>query len=103
MNDLIRTKSVTERAHEVFSDELGKFPTGIKEFLKTGQHNNTWYELSSAYFDAFEKLADCASENIKRLGAPLFFLCRHSIELAIKEAIIKYKKKRRRCVESRWT
>jgi hypothetical protein len=48
--------------------------------------------VGGAYNDAFDLLAEklLAEWHYERVALPLFFLCRHSIELSIRGAIIEY-------------
>jgi hypothetical protein len=55
-------------------------------------YDKTWENFGDAYGEAFDMLAKAgmADGGSRRLALLLFFLCRHTIELDIKNAIIVY-------------
>jgi hypothetical protein len=59
-------------------------------------YNNTWEFVAYSYERAFQELARKVFEEgrhrVSNLSSPLFFLARHSVELAIKSTIDEYAK-----------
>jgi hypothetical protein len=82
--------------HSIFTAELERVPQRVRKFLgrdrAASQYDRTWENFAGAYADAFEALANAGAvkDSPKRLTPPLFYLCRHAIELEIKNAIIVY-------------
>lgn len=83
--------------HTIFSRELEALPSVVKPFLKhrprSDSYYTTWESFCGAYGRAFDSLSAMLLEEGRdpgQLGAPIFFLCRHSIELSIKWAIIEH-------------
>jgi hypothetical protein len=82
--------------HSIFSAELERIPKKMRRFLKRerppSSFEKTWENFSGAYGTAFNKLTKDALSNWSggQLALPLFFLCRHSMELSIKQAIVVY-------------
>ena len=90
------TQSSASDPHAIFSAELERIPTKMKTFLRRerapSSFEKTWENFEGAYGRAFDKLAEDALGNWSdgQLALPLAFLCRHSIELSIKGAIVAY-------------
>lgn len=82
--------------HEIFSAEIEHIPSRVKRFLRqapdTGGYEQTWEYFVGSYGGAFDLLAESTLPNWQsgQLAPPIFFLCRHSIELSIKSAIVEY-------------
>jgi hypothetical protein len=82
--------------HSIFSAELERIPKKMRRFLKWERppsgFNKTWENFAGAYGMAFDNLTEHALSNWSggQLALPLFFLCRHSMELSIKQAIVVY-------------
>ena len=83
-------------AHSIFSAELERIPLRVRPFLGRERQPNsyakTWENFAGAYHDAFEIMVEAAMTNDARgrLTLPLLYLCRHTLELDIKNAIIIY-------------
>jgi hypothetical protein len=83
--------------HTLFEEQLETIPSDVKKFLKKrkaqGEYAKTWEYFVGAYGMAFDRLA---KEELERwtgqsqLAEPLFFLCRHSIELSLKDTVREY-------------
>lgn len=83
--------------HTLFDEELKRVPSKIRPFLEkrraSGDYAKTWEYFVGAYGRAFDVLAQGELENWSghsQLTEPLFFLCRHSLELSLKDAIREY-------------
>lgn len=82
--------------HQTFTEEMQIVPAEMRKFLvrdrRPSSYDKTWENFSGAYGEAFDLLSGklLAEWHGSRLALPLFFLCRHSIELSIKRAIIEY-------------
>ncbi|MCA0035062.1 hypothetical protein [Mesorhizobium sp. B263B2A] len=81
--------------HSIFSDELDAIPGKLKKFLQSHpngpEYNKTWEYFASAYSRIFDKLATEALANWPSSEVAhevLFYLCRHSLELSLKNAIL---------------
>lgn len=64
----------------------------LKRERKPNSYAKTWENFGGAYHEAFEIIAEAAlAKNSQgRLTLPLLYLCRHTLELEIKNAIIVY-------------
>lgn len=88
--------SSVQDLHSIFSVELQRIPPKLRPFLgrerQGSSYAKTWENFAGAYDDAFELLVEAATakDRPERLKLPLFFLCRHALELSIKNAIIIY-------------
>jgi hypothetical protein len=92
--------------HTIFHEELDNLPSDVKRFINKrgsqGEYAKTLEYYTGAYGLAFDKLAAQELEGWagrSQLAEPLFFLCRHSIELSIKAAIREYSEPQRRIAE----
>ncbi len=89
-------KKVDVNPHQTFTDEMQNLPSEIRKFVVRDKqplaHNKTWENFCGVYGEAFNLLAEklLAEWHGSRLAIPLFFLCRHSVELSIKSAINEY-------------
>src|SRR5438874_8584744 len=76
--------------------ELEHVPAEMRKFLRRerapSSFEKSWENFEGAYGMAFDRLAEDALRNWSggQFALPLFFLCRHSIELSIKGAIVAY-------------
>jgi hypothetical protein len=83
-------------AHSIFSAELERVPLRVRLFLgrerQPSSYAKTWENFAGAYHDAFEIMVDAAmtKDARGRLTLPLLYMCRHTLELDIKNAIIVY-------------
>jgi|HubBroStandDraft_6_1064221.scaffolds.fasta_scaffold733641_2 hypothetical protein len=89
---------------DVFSEllemtEIERVPAKVRKFLHRepppGKYEKTWEYFSYGYSNGFEEFAKRALEiwpGREHLALPLFFLARHSIELALKDTILEYAK-----------
>jgi hypothetical protein len=82
--------------HSIFSAELERIPLWVRPFLarerQASSYAKTWENFAGAYHHAFEIVVQAAmtKDAQGRLKLPLLFLCRHTLELDIKNAIIIY-------------
>jgi hypothetical protein len=84
---------------EDFYDEIDNFGSEYSKFIHPREFGErwegTWSYFAFTYEKAFERLARTAYEDGARgmqLIEPLFFLARHSIELALKATIAEFAK-----------
>lgn len=80
-----------------FYDEINNFEFKVSKFIHPREFgerwDGTWSYFSFSYQRAFEQLARKAYDDGTRglqLIEPLFFLARHSIELALKATIAEF-------------
>jgi len=75
---------------------MTRLPSRVKKFLvrkpeRSAGYAGTWEFFIGRYGEAFQLLADAALRGSSTgISPPLFFLCRHSMELSIKWAIVEY-------------
>ena len=78
--------------------ELSRIPAKMKKFLHRGErppsaHFQTWDFFAYGYEHAFNELAEARLQRWPHgdyMRMPLFYLCRHSVELHLKAAIREY-------------
>lgn len=79
--------------HRLFNQEFERVPTAIRPFI-SGNTNKyeSWEYFIGGYGKAFEILVENAlqSNSDPQLNVPITYLCRHAIELSLKDAIISY-------------
>lgn len=91
-----RPEKVPVNPHALFQEEVENLPTEVRKFLtkerRASIYDKTWENLCGAYGDAFNLLSQrlLAERGYERVVVPLFYLCRHSVELSIKHAVIEY-------------
>jgi hypothetical protein len=82
--------------HSIFDAELQRIPAKMRKFLvrepAPSTFEKTWEYFEGAFGMAFDVITKTALANWSggQLALPLFFLCRHSMELSIKGAIVAY-------------
>lgn len=79
--------------HRLFSEEMQRVPATIRPFISD---NTNRYESWEYFIGSYGKAFDILVENALRafpdpqLNVAIMYLCRHAIELSIKDAIIAY-------------
>jgi hypothetical protein len=81
--------------HSIFDRELHNIPDNMRRFLVRGTptagYEKTWGYFANAYGRAFDELVETSLRdwpNRRSMDEAIFYLCRHSIELSIKSAIL---------------
>ncbi len=81
---------------ETFCHQMEEVPPTLEKFMQRAPRSErsraSWESFGMAYAGAFESLYEfaVAKDEVERLAMPLLFLCRHSIELSIKDALRVY-------------
>jgi hypothetical protein len=95
MTDSNDSKRPFTNPHTLFDQEIHNIPENMRRFLvRDGAHSTyakTWEYFANAYGRAFDELAELILRdwpNRNHMDEAVFFLCRHSIELSIKNSIL---------------